>query len=236
MKRNSHGFTLIELLIVIGIISILAAMLLGAVSVARSKARMVCCKAYLKNFSLAIDAYKIGWDLEYPSFLSNLFPSHYDLSEAYVCPTDWTEGADGGVPNTVKKTNIDFMPDNPPTEYYQYAETDDTESNDLTNSASKPYQDYRNQEITRCSYLYEFCIADCSWAPGYTWVSYKLEQMKEGANGKYAGGHVPIVRCFWHAGQKDDGTGYHEGARILNIGAGERGVYLSRPKWEDDLL
>ena len=236
MKRNSHGFTLIELLIVIGIISILAALLLGGVQQARLSARNVKCKAYLIMFSRAIDGYRADSDLEYPPFLSTLFPGYYDLKEAYVCPADWTEGADGGVPNKVKGTDTDFMPDNPPTEYYQYAETDDTEFNNLSDSSGKPYQDYRNQEITRCGYLFEFCIAECEWAgTGETWRQVKERQMKEGADGKYAGGRVPVVRCFWHAQQKEDGSGYVEGARIYNVAAGDRNFFISRAKWEDDL-
>jgi prepilin-type N-terminal cleavage/methylation domain-containing protein len=219
MKRNPRGFTLIELLAVIAIIAVLAGLILGGVMMARNSAKLARCKEQLKNFSLAVDTYKLEWDQEFPPFLSNLYPSQYGSSLGYVCPSDWREGKDGGVPDKVKGTSTSFMP------AQQYSETDDTEFN-MTAKAQK----YRNKDITRCSYLYEFSIADCSWAPGLTWLEKKQEQMKQGAFG-----HVPIVRCFWHGKQQSDGSGFTAGARILNIGVGDRGVFFSSPKWEDDM-
>jgi prepilin-type N-terminal cleavage/methylation domain-containing protein len=237
MKRNRRGFTLVELLAVIAIIGVLAALLLGGVMMARNSAKMARCKGQLKQFSAAIDTYKYDWDQDYPWYLSRLFPSHCDNSELFICPTDWSDGADGGVPNTVKGTQTSFMP----AAADQFPETDDTENNNLSNSGGfptsswppMPYQYFRNQAITRCSYLYEFSMADCSFGdaqPGDTWCDYKQRQMKEGAFG-----HVPIVRCFWHAQQQKNGQAYVAGAHILNVGVGDRGIFFSRPKWEDDL-
>ncbi len=230
MNRNRRGFTLVELLVVIAIIGILAGMLITAVSSARGKARMSACTAHLKNFSTAIDSYKAFSDQQYPMFLSTLFDEYYEVKAGYICPCDWTEGKDGGVADKVKGSSTDFMPD------AQFEETDDTEFNTETNSDGKPYQDYRNTDITRCSYLYEFSVADCSLSAGETWVEFKERQMKTGEKGQVTAGHVPIVRCFWHARQRHNGSGYQTGERnVLNIGVGHRGVYRSSPKWEDDL-
>ncbi len=218
-RASLYSFTLVELLVVIAILSMLTALLLTAVRSAREKARQANCMSNLRQFSQTIQMYGIQWDGKYPPWLSDLYPLYIPNAKVYVCRSDRYTGKHGGRDTWCE----------------EFTETDDFDGADAHGGHDAP--------IPGNSYLYEFSAAQCSWfsasySPGdpefeeadrnnddiVTWCEAKKWQMQ------YQGfsGHVPIVRCFWHAVAPTlDDTDI-----ILNIASDDYNVFKSGPEWE----
>lgn len=223
MRKRKQGFTLVELLVVIAIIGMLAGLLLPAIARSRERARETECENNLKQFSLALTMYRqdFGND-QLPDFLSDLYDKYINSPKSYVCGSDETEGAEGSRPEVM-----------PPKYGDQYTETDDID---------------RKPGI-RCSYLYQFCNADCEWndrsyvkvpdGMENTWMNVKKLQLLNGDedNGyrPYEQTFFPIISCFHHwekrTWQYNDGTSDETLGLMINV-AYAGNIFRSSFRWD----
>jgi len=232
-KGMLRGFTLIEMLVVIVIIAILAAILLPALVRAKQRSRIATCTNNLHQFAVALNIYRVEYD-DIPFWLSMLYSNYIKDRQIFICPNDVSGGVEGSIPNRDPFTTASAS---------QFTETDDTPAN----TAAPQFSQYRNTEITNCSYLYEFVSAPCSWwAPTQlypdknqdgivTWKEVKQEVEMKGLqpDGSYDPneayrGHVPIIRCFWHVEGRFD-----QRAVVLNLAVENENVYVSGPLQDD---
>jgi prepilin-type N-terminal cleavage/methylation domain-containing protein len=83
LRQSVHrGFTLIELLVVMAIISILAALLMPALALAKEKARVIACLSNLRQMGIAIHLYATDHD-------DRLVPAAYSVRRGSPSQEGW---------------------------------------------------------------------------------------------------------------------------------------------------
>lgn len=245
-----RAFTLVEMLVVIGIISLLAAILLPTLFNVRVRAKFTACLNNQRQIGVAIQQYsnadKKGL---MPTWITLLLstPSQKNpfLSDprVFVCPNDPSEGREGGRPNDLRDKTAG-------TPISQFLNADKDNTSGGTNDEDGG---------VNCSYLFEFNGEECDWFPlepqdmdevengvwnpikeGPTlaeqivsWYEAKMVHVKgskrlDPPEPAYHG-YVPVLRCFWHVEWPD--LDYHD--QVLNLNYGW-GVKVNQPWWERD--
>ncbi len=229
-RRASRGFSLVELIVVMAIMSLLATLVFPVVGRTVARARQTECRSNLRQFASALMIYRSEHRGRNPGWLSNLYPDYVDSRELYLCPSDRSRGKDGGKPiSDAAALSGAFGVGQ------QFEETDDNSGNtDRLDLGANP-------DIERCSYLYEFCAPECSWAGGTnSWATEKLNQLENGddknGNKPYSESRMPIIRCFHHWKEGTVGAEKESGAVVaepMTINVGYAGNVFTAPlEWE----
>lgn len=232
LTTKERRFSLVELLVVIGIVSMLAALLMPALQGARQRAWQANCRSNLRQMGGAIEMYSTNYAYM-PPFLSALHPEFLP-QPMYICRADPYNGLGGSKPPEPWGDANQFPETNELSSNTDYAlrnnaglaawETEAGYNRDgysVSFARSEPKEPYkfRNTDIEGASYMYEFSTAYVP--PGWTenettWHDFKMKQVDE------VGTRVPLVRCYYHSRQ----DGLPPPSLVLNLGY-HHGVYDS---------
>jgi prepilin-type N-terminal cleavage/methylation domain-containing protein len=251
-QRPPGGFTLIEMLVVIAIISVLAAILLPALHQVRKRAKVAGCMSNFRQIGLALTQYVNNEPKNFfPPWITLLLRTptaehpYLDDPRILTCPTDPSEGREGGRPDTLMGPDLKIL------DQFKNADVD-SEAGSRSGIEVTGGQTNDTDGGVNCSYLFEMNAEECEWLannsnyPDYledsvynpyppedevSWYEAKLVQVKGHSEFDVPAfhGYVPILRCFWHC---EWPTIDHKDQTInLNYAWA---VVITQPRWEHE--
>jgi prepilin-type N-terminal cleavage/methylation domain-containing protein/prepilin-type processing-associated H-X9-DG protein len=184
--RRRKGFTLVELLVVIGIITILIAVLLPVIGRTRESGRRIKCAANLRELAQGFALYCNANRQYYPFFASGVRR-----------PEDWIYWqsdrniADSQIARQLRSTTADLF----------RCPSDDINVRHLANFAA----DGITPDYYRYSYSFNFCLthANQGRSVATTHSSEIIMLMEEDQHTIYEGRFMDYILAFWGSGTPD---------------------------------